>query len=89
MSATKRALEDAASAVMSARGIPASDTGAFGDIQDAVMAGTGYVCKRCNGPAPMGVGYAFQSLPGVVASLSIDACPCGYSMLAPGVRLGK
>lgn len=87
MSAMADYLIETVEGIMAARGIPASDTAAFDEIQDAVMAGTGYVCKACNGPAPMGVGYAFQSLPGAVASLSIDACPCGVSRLAPGTGI--
>jgi hypothetical protein len=73
--------------VMAVRGIPASDLEAFLEIQEAIMGGGGYVCKSCNGPAPMGVGYAYESTVAVVASLSIDACPCGRSALAEGVEL--
>ena len=72
---------------MVARGIPVSDVDAFAEVQAAIVDGMGYVCKACNGPAPMGVGYAFTSAPGAVASLSVNACPCGQSQLAEGVEL--
>lgn len=46
----------------------------------------GYVCKRCGGPAPVGVGFA-SSAPGAAARSAIrDACPCGYSVAAVRVE---
>jgi len=40
----------------------------------------GYVCKRCGGAAPVGVGYV-STAPGAAArSAMVDACPCGYSV---------
>lgn len=46
----------------------------------------GYVCKRCGGPAPVGVGFA-SSAPGAAArSAMVDACPCGYSVATEPVE---
>lgn len=36
---------------------------------------TGYVCKKCNGPAPVGIGYATSE----PATGDVETCPCGYS----------
>ena len=42
---------------------------------------TGYACKRCGGPAPIGVGYyLYRSLPAGGADL--QRCGCGYSQRA-------
>lgn len=40
----------------------------------------GYVCKRCGGPAPVGVGYVSTAPGAEVRSAMVDACPCGYSV---------
>lgn len=37
----------------------------------------GYICKRCGGPSPVGVGY----VSGGPAS-DVDECPCGHSVRA-------
>lgn len=39
----------------------------------------GYVCKSCNGPAPIGVGYASPGLEAFTASQELTECGCGYS----------
>lgn len=36
---------------------------------------TGYVCKVCNEPSPVGVGYATNQ----PATGDVDSCPCGHS----------
>lgn len=46
---------------------------------EATAASCGYVCKRCSGPAPTGVGYASSKVPCDDARLS---CDCGYSVKA-------
>jgi hypothetical protein len=38
---------------------------------------TGWACKRCDGPAPTGVGYKLN----VAAIADIDSCMCGYSRM--------
>lgn len=40
---------------------------------------TGYICKQCEGPAPVGVGYVVQGWTGTPDS-SRTACPCGHSV---------
>lgn len=42
--------------------------------------GHGYVCKRCDGPSPVGVGYAVTADGAAQASAAADTCPCGYSV---------
>lgn len=45
---------------------------------------TGYICKKCAGPSPVGVGYG-DTAPGVTVSAHADdvvQCPCGYSRRA-------
>ncbi len=42
---------------------------------------TGYVCKKCEGAAPVGVGYAIYGWSGV-ADESRTSCDCGYSRKA-------
>lgn len=44
--------------------------------------GYGYQCKQCDGPAPMGVGYAAPG--GYDKSVSRTSCDCGYSQLPEG-----
>ncbi len=45
---------------------------------------TGYVCKQCGDPSPVGVGYV-DTTPGAAdASAALTACGCGYSRLEPG-----
>ncbi len=38
---------------------------------------TGYVCKRCTGPSPVGVGYTDPTAPRMG---DLDSCACGYSV---------
>ena len=40
---------------------------------------TGYVCKRCGGVSPVGIGYAVYGWRGV-ADLSRTSCDCGHSV---------
>lgn len=46
--------------------------------QELVQITTGYVCKRCGGPSPVGVGYAIYG--NHRARGDVAACPCGYSV---------
>lgn len=39
----------------------------------------GYICKRCGGPSPVGVGYADTSDGAAAKSAGRHACDCGYS----------
>lgn len=44
---------------------------------------TGYTCKRCDTPAPVGIGYAVTG-PNIIVSEYADtiiACDCGHSAL--------
>ena len=42
--------------------------------------GTGYVCKRCLGPSPVGIGYVdHEREVNRRAAAARKACPCGYS----------
>jgi len=48
------------------------------------MSSTGYQCKECGGPSPIGVGYV-DTTPGAAdASAALTFCGCGYSRLEPG-----
>lgn len=40
---------------------------------------TGYICKQCEGPAPMGIGYAAAGTAAAAASAALTQCGCGYS----------
>ena len=42
----------------------------------------GYVCKRCGGPSPVGVGYAAPGAAAAAASEGLTRCQCGYSVRA-------
>lgn len=42
----------------------------------------GNICKQCEGPAPMGVGYVDNSPGAYEASDGLEACECGYSKRA-------
>lgn len=42
---------------------------------------TGFACKKCNGPAPMGVGYAVWGDGAAQDSENITECECGYSKI--------
>lgn len=39
----------------------------------------GYVCKHCNEPSPMGIGFVAPGRDAAMASTALDACQCGYS----------
>lgn len=40
---------------------------------------SGYICKRCGGPSPIGVGYASSEPGAYEASEGRAACDCGCS----------
>lgn len=40
---------------------------------------TGFICKKCEGPAPEGIGYIADGKQHAQASKNITTCPCGYS----------
>lgn len=40
----------------------------------------GYVCKRCNGPSPVGIGYVDCSDGAYERSAALTVCGCGYSV---------
>ncbi len=42
----------------------------------------GYICKKCGGPSPMGVGYVADGTTAGLRSQSVKACPCSYSQTA-------
>lgn len=39
----------------------------------------GYICKKCEAPAPVGVGYTAYSPTAESESANITSCECGYS----------
>lgn len=42
----------------------------------------GYICKKCGGPSPVGVGYATNveaTTTTTTTTTPVTACPCGYS----------
>ena len=45
---------------------------------------TGYICKKCEGPAPVGVGYVLHGdvRTNPAEAAKITACPCGQSVRA-------
>jgi hypothetical protein len=43
---------------------------------------TGYVCKSCGNPSPIGVGYTDNTPGAREASLAITRCQCGHSVAA-------
>lgn len=43
--------------------------------------GTGFICKRCGGPAPAGIGYVdYEGEINARAAAARKSCPCGYSI---------
>lgn len=42
----------------------------------------GYRCKKCNGPAPVGIGYTDYRPGAVEASAGLTSCACGWSQTA-------
>lgn len=42
----------------------------------------GYLCKRCAGTAPMGVGFTSYRIGDRARSEAVTACECGYSVTA-------
>lgn len=51
----------------------------WGRMIDLDPDGNGYICKRCGGPSPMGIGYADRRIGARAASQAVTACQCGYS----------
>lgn len=45
----------------------------------AVPPHAGYICKRCAGPSPVGVGYVSDTPGAAAASAGREACDCGHS----------
>lgn len=45
---------------------------------------TGYTCKRCNTPAPVGIGYAVTgpNIATATPAATITTCECGYARTA-------
>jgi hypothetical protein len=91
MSAMKELLAELVEADLVSQGLPIDDHAAYMETQAALMEAfanaipTGYECKRCGGPAPVGVGYWSG---GDVSpdALTVTSCPCGYSGLAPEIE---
>ncbi len=42
----------------------------------------GFICKKCGGPSPIGVGYFADGTTAGLRSQSAKACPCGHSQTA-------
>ena len=40
----------------------------------------GFICKSCEGPAPVGIGFVASGKDAAAASANIDRCGCGYSV---------
>lgn len=47
---------------------------------------TGYICKRCGGPAPTGIGYAATGAAAAKKSAALSQCKCGYSKKEGGFK---
>lgn len=49
----------------------------------------GYICKKCGGPSPVGVGFVDNnpSAEMVKANARINKCECGYSRIASPVSV--
>jgi hypothetical protein len=45
-------------------------------------AGHGYICKKCAGPSPVGVGYVADGSAAAAASAAVTVCQCGNSRTA-------
>lgn len=66
-------------------GMEADGLGEFDELMSRMLdtVPTGYRCKRCGGPAPVGVGYVYGTIGGYTAKqLAVVSCPCGYSQAA-------
>ncbi len=44
------------------------------------MSECGYICKRCGGASPVGVGYVANGVEAAQASEGLTRCACGYSV---------
>jgi hypothetical protein len=44
----------------------------------------GYICKKCGGPAPVGIGYVDSTDGAAERSAAVSACECGRSRTARG-----
>lgn len=40
----------------------------------------GYICKRCGGPSPVGIGFVDGSAGAAERSAGLLACACGWSV---------
>lgn len=47
-------------------------------VWDSVV-NDGYVCKRCGGPSPVGIGYVDNSAGAYERSAAVTVCGCGWS----------
>jgi hypothetical protein len=47
----------------------------------------GYICKKCGGPSPVGVGYA-TNVEAATTTTPVTACPCGYSQEPTPLKAG-
>lgn len=55
-------------------------TNATYTAKDFATKGTGYICKSCFGPAPVGIGYVdHERKINRRAAASRKSCPCGCS----------
>lgn len=52
------------------------------EYADAESEPCGYICKRCGGASPVGVGYTDHTPGALAQSQARTACDCGYSQLA-------
>lgn len=52
---------------------------------NAALNGTdhGYICKKCTGPSPMGIGYVADGYEAAAQSAKLTRCGCGYSRTEP------
>jgi len=50
---------------------------------ESTISGHGYICKRCNEAAPLGVGYvSYDPRITYIDSRDLTSCQCGYSQKA-------
>lgn len=79
MSAMKNAL------IATCEALEADGVATFDELMSRALdtVPTGYVCKRCGFPSPVGVGYAdAPPTDYTAAQLAVTSCPCGYSVRA-------
>lgn len=47
---------------------------------------TGFVCKKCGGPSPVGVGFVDNGVEPHTDAEQVTACPCGHSLKSGAER---